>query len=107
MVYTHIITNCYYMYHTRDLTIKPSSSFLAAIVCPPLIPGQNTVDVPTTPLKFLETYTYTCEPGYSTNDPLCVLCNADGEFSIDPPNCTGEYEFFTVYVAIIFELLTI
>ena len=43
-------------------------------------------------LSYLETYTYTCLPGYSTTDCLSAICLPDGTLSLpQPPECTGKY----------------
>ena len=63
------------------------------INCTQTPPGVNTEPIPVESkvLQYLESYTYSCKEGYTTNDPLCTVCQANGTLSIPAPACHGEY----------------
>ena len=54
--------------------------------------GNNTEPVPgdSKVLEFMESYTYSCKEGYTTNDSLCTVCQANGTLSVPAPTCHGE-----------------
>lgn len=74
--------------------LKCFSRCYTAITCDSPGNGTNTVPIPPNiadGMTYLESYTYSCMEGYSTNDPLCVVCQPDSTLSISPPVCTGDY----------------
>ena len=51
-------------------------------------PGDNTVSAPEDlAVEYLGVYTYTCKCGYDTEDGVTAQCQADGTWSLGPPNC--------------------
>ena len=68
-----------------------SHFILAAIVCdpPPYVP--NAVSPPDYQLHYLETFSYKCINGYTTDDEICTVCKADGSLSLtDLPTCESK-----------------
>lgn len=45
-------------------------------------------------MDFEQTYTYECAEGYSTDDPLCVVCQSNGSLSIGAPTCSGNNKLY-------------
>ena len=66
-----------------------------AITCPGLSEGVNTFALTSDEidgLSYLESYTYSCNEGYTTTDGLFAVCQPDGSLSLTkPPSCTGEF----------------
>ena len=56
--------------------------------------GINTLAIPDYlegGLSYLQTYTYSCLEGFTTNDDICVVCLPNKTLSLlKPPNCTGK-----------------
>ena len=55
--------------------------------------GINTEPIPVdkqSSLRYLESYTYSCKDGYTTNDTLYTLCYPNGTLSAPPPTCSGK-----------------
>ena len=64
---------------------------VSEITCPEPLSGIYTNPVPVnTTMTYLSTYTYSCMDGYSTDDELCTVCQANGMLSSPPPNCTRK-----------------
>ena len=60
------------------------------VTCPPVPPGMYTSYVPENlTLNALESYTYSCIDGFTTDDDLCTVCLSNGSLSIPPPSCSG------------------
>ena len=61
--------------------------------------GINTLEVPLDHLVYFQHYTYTCEKGYRTADPLVTVCQPNGTLSLTrPPECTGENVRTAIYI---------
>ena len=60
--------------------------------CTETPPGVNTDPIPgdSKVLQYLESYTYSCKEGYTTNDTLCTVCLPDGTLSEPAPECYRE-----------------
>ena len=69
--------------------------YIAAVVCGTPPDGNNTVMMPFgLVLAYLDTYTYTCLEGYSTDDELCTVCLPDGTLSLaEPPICECTFSY--------------
>ena len=53
--------------------------------------GVKTDPIPANISKYyLDRYTYSCQEGYATDDDLCVVCDSDGIWYPNAPNCTGN-----------------
>ena len=72
-----------------------SCLFVTAATCSIPENGEFTEDVPADlNLAYLDTYTYSCIEGYTTDDELVVVCQSDCELSAPPPNCSGQLAKF-------------
>ena len=61
---------------------------VVAVVCSSPPPGDNTVSAPEElAVQYQGVYTYTCKFGYDTEDGVTTQCQADGSWSLEPPNC--------------------
>ena len=74
--------------------------YFAEIICEAPEPGSNTNPIPNDMvqlgMRYLETYTYSCLPGFETSDDVCTVCLPNGMLSLEAtPNCTGVYIAFT------------
>ena len=69
---------------------------VVGVTCPSVQPGMYTSYVPENlTLNALESYTYSCIDGFTTDDDLCTVCLSNGSLSIPPPSCSGKWS--TVY----------
>lgn len=45
----------------------------------------------------LDSYTYSCNEGYATDDEMCTVCQPDGTLSLETlPNCSSKLASFIV-----------
>ena len=67
--------------------------YIVAITCPGLMNGTNTEPVPAdkaSSMGYLESYTYSCLDGYTTDDELCTVCQPNGTLSSPAPMCSRK-----------------
>ena len=68
--------------------------FISAVSCGDVLNGTNTEPVPSgTSLSFGGHYLYKCQSGHEYDGDMIVECLAYGNFSIQPPTCTGKYQW--------------
>ena len=53
--------------------------------------GENTESLPNAILNCGQSYTYSCLPGYESNDTRTVVCTSEGSLSQSAPNCTSKF----------------
>ncbi|XP_067942886.1 zona pellucida sperm-binding protein 3 receptor-like [Watersipora subatra] len=57
--------------------------------------GTNTEPVEkTASLTYGQSYTYSCLRGYSSNVSMLIMCNKDGNWSLDPPRCDRRLKVY-------------
>ena len=55
-------------------------------------------------MDYLQSYTYECNTGFNTSDPVCVVCQPNGVLSIDPPTCAGITDALQTRIKLIHEM---
>lgn len=70
------------------------------IACGKPLDGTNTYPIPENlAMYYLDTYTYSCMEGYTTDDELYTVCQPDGTLSLaDLPTCTGDFMHRLVHI---------
>ena len=64
---------------------------LVGVVCGRPADGKNTVPVPNPFTSLFEmNYTYTCQCGYMPQGEMTATCQANGTWSLPPPECIGK-----------------
>lgn len=79
------------MFEKANLGKEQVFIWFVEINCGKPLDGTNTYLVPDDLVLYsLDTYTYSCKEGYTTDDEMCTVCLPDGTLSLETlPNCSS------------------